>query len=409
MNGTHSAMLLYSIAQLTTFVVFLLHTQNLLRCARLKLGAKNAALCSAAALLSLALYIALNAGVKGAVFIAVLALLAAAGIALFITISRRERSSLSAESVKQSFDDLPAGVMFYFPDGLTKLVNASMAGLARRITGRPLFNGAELWETLKSKAAEGRTEDVNALIITLEDGSAYSFHRYLNSFEGKPLYELIASDVSEEMRLNRELEEKEKKVRQVNARLKALMGRIKYTVMERETAEMRARIHDRFGHALLHAMRCMKDGSADRSGLLEEWRGTIKPLLSETQYGRLTTREALKEEAEALGISLTIDGDLPEDARLLAITETAVSVHLTNVLRHAEGTRALVSIRENGGSFTMTFTNDGKAPVGPVNETGGLRNLRAEAERIGGSMKISCEPEFRMVLELPGEGLSDGI
>ena len=51
--------------------------------------------------------------------------------------------------------------------------------------------------------------------------------------------------------------------------------------------------------------------------------------------------------------------------------------------------------------MTVTLTNDGKPPAGPVQETGGLRNLRAMTQAQGGTMEIESTPAFRLILRFP--------
>jgi len=419
------ALPLRGVLGLFAFLLFLLLAYNVIRCLELGLGAKRTAADGLLLATGLLLFALLNAAISGEagqalipfagqipapVYLGALAILTAAALFRLRGVLTLERRSLSVTSVKQSLDHLPTGVLFYFPGGLTKLVNEAMERTARELTGQPVRNGAEFWQTVSEGELAGRLAGGETPIVRLPDGSAVGFRRYETTLDGRLLYEVIAADLTEEVRLNSELREKQERVRLVNVRLKALMGRIKYTVMEREAAEMRARIHDRFGHALLHARRYVREPEeADRKELLEEWRGTIRPLLAETQGDWQTPFDSMTEEAEALGIRLMIDGELPREAHLRALVGTAVSVHLANVLRHAEGTEATVRIRETAGEYEVTFENNGRPPFGPIRETGGLRNLRAEAERNGGTLAIAAEPAFRMTLKLPKEEPNDAL
>jgi signal transduction histidine kinase len=81
--------------------------------------------------------------------------------------------------------------------------------------------------------------------------------------------------------------------------------------------------------------------------------------------------------------------------------DSAITVHVTNVLRHAEGDIAYISIEKTADGYLMRFTNNGRPPCAPVNETGGLANLRRMTETIGGKMTINSSPQFEMILQLP--------
>ncbi len=84
------------------------------------------------------------------------------------------------------------------------------------------------------------------------------------------------------------------------------------------------------------------------------------------------------------------------------IIETALTVHVTNVLRHAGGTKAFVETKKtHSGNYILELSNDGFHPEGPIIETGGLLNLRREVEQMGGTMEIESVPEFKLRLTLP--------
>ena len=78
-----------------------------------------------------------------------------------------------------------------------------------------------------------------------------------------------------------------------------------------------------------------------------------------------------------------IDTDLQKDATALA---------------EKERERQAKTSRENG-VWQVEFTNDGDPPAGPLNESGGLANLRQLAESHGVNMHLESAPVFRMILE----------
>ncbi|WP_405791476.1 GAF domain-containing protein [Streptomyces sp. NBC_00029] len=109
---------------------------------------------------------------------------------------------------------------------------------------------------------------------------------------------------------------------------------------------------------------------------------------------RSRTAQAVDEAAAALGFAPAlrmeglIDTDVPSAVadEVLAVLGEA----LTNVARHAEATRAEVSIVAADGVLTVTVADNG---VG-LREGGrrsGLSNLAERADRLGGSMKVSSQ------------------
>ena len=161
---------------------------------------------------------------------------------LAVTVLRRiriiRRSELSLVSIKECFDTLPAGLCVYFPAGLTKIVNPSMSRICRDATGAALSNAAVFWQQLEESTLPYSISGGEKPIIRLPDGRAYSFTRFETTLDGAPVYELIASDITEEYRLTEELEEKQARVKAINTRLKALHSELKYVIMEKEVLQI---------------------------------------------------------------------------------------------------------------------------------------------------------------------------
>ena len=72
-------------------------------------------------------------------------------------------------------------------------------------------------------------------------------------------------------------------------------------------------------------------------------------------------------------------------------------------MRHAHGKEVDVEIDRGDGTVIVKIMNDGRRPDGIIEETGGLKNLRAAAEREGGEMQITSLPEFILWISLPME------
>ena len=199
-----------------------------------------------------------------------------------------------------------------------------------------------------------------------------------------------------------ELSEKQAKASYINARLKALSASIKFMVMDKEALETKIWIHDQLGYALLHAKQVfVSPDSAEYQNLQGEWKRIVLPLLHDDRALWRTPYDSYLEQAEALGIELMIDGALPMEYR--EIIDTAVTVHLTNVLRHAGGTKAWIEARTTAAGFHLRLTNNGTPPKGEIQEIGGLGNLRRAVEQAGGHMEIISVPAFKINLMLPKE------
>ena len=333
-----------------------------------------------------------------------LAVLFAAAVLDQVGIGKWRRSHISTGSVKEAFDDLPSGLLYSLSSGQPVLVNRLMQEISRLAAGEPVFDAEDFWERLRSLKLDGAVRGGNEPIVRLPDGRVYSFRRNSFSVHGGRFYELVASDVTEEYRLTAELEEKQRQARVVNTRLRALIGTIEYVTMSRELLQLKTALHDKIGRSLLYARRyILQPGSVDRKRMLSEWRTHIRQLRNEDPELWQHPYYITEKYAAELGIELFIDGELPRGEELMPVVNMAITVHLTNVLRHAEGKKAMVRIRRRENGFVLVFTNNGKPPDGPIRETGGLKNLRVEVEALGGTMQVQSVPHFRMELFLPEE------
>ena len=238
---------------------------------------------------------------------------------------RARKRSLSLMSVKECMDELPVGICFYWDGGLTKLTNRRMNSIACKLTGSGIMDAEHFQKTVFS--------GMETPVVRLEDGAAYSFDNRVNTLDGRTIHELLAFDVTEEYRLTEELREKQKKVQKMNRRLKALNATIQYIIMDKETLHIKMHIHDSFGEMLLMTRHFLADPeNTDTKEMLSLWRRNIALLKDEErEHWQKPCFFSLKH-ADSLGIRIEMDGELPEDEALSSVADSAITVHVTNVL-----------------------------------------------------------------------------
>ncbi|MDO4842179.1 MAG: hypothetical protein Q3982_05830 [Phoenicibacter congonensis] len=238
--------------------------------------------------------------------------------------------------------------------------------------------------------------------MKLSDGSVYSFTRYEANIEGRKYYELTASDMTSEYMLTQELREKQAHADSINRRLHDLNRSIGEAIKERELLQIKISIHDGFGKMLLLTKRALLvEGSVEQDELLRMWKRNTM-LLSNVQGEQTQTPYTTTlRHAEELGVSVKISGGrLPNATELAELINEAITVHVTNVLRHARGSTAFIDVHTDENEYELRFTNDG-AQTGNIREKGGLVNLRRMVESRGGTMEIRSGGHFEMILRLP--------
>jgi signal transduction histidine kinase len=166
----------------------------------------------------------------------------------------------------------------------------------------------------------------------------------------------------------------------------AMQAGVALHVLEREPAKVRAALE-----AIRDTSRRSLDGL--RSQLHDMREPTTDGLPRRPTVG-LSTIDVLLERIRAGGLDVQADidavirhGDLPPDADVAAYR--IVQESLTNVLRHADASRATVAIHQRGATLLVDVIDNGTAaPDRPTGDTGtGIAGMRARAEALGGTFQ----------------------
>lgn len=318
------------------------------------------------------------------------------------SISRWQNEHISGMSVKEAFDKLPAGLMFYGTSGIPIMINHTMQELAYIVLDGPITDARIFWDKLNEDIPDDIDKDENNLIVKVTGNRVFSVKRNLLNIQGHEVFELTAVDISREYELTEELGSRRDKARMLNTRLKALMGTIEYVTMNRELLQLKTALHDNIGQSILIAKRYLyAPDSVDKKRMLDFWSDNIRHLTNGEPEEWELPYYVISKEADRLGIRLDMAGELPDDPDLIPIVDAAISVHIGNTLKHADGTRATVYSRKAGRHYIISLTNNGKRPEGKITEGGGLGNLRREVESIGGRMEVLSSPNYVLRIILP--------
>jgi signal transduction histidine kinase len=173
--------------------------------------------------------------------------------------------------------------------------------------------------------------------------------------------------------------------------------------------------------ALREAVDMVLDGLGNEIDGLRHLITELRPAALD-ELGLAAALEALARRAQAIdGLDVQVQVELGQedgrrlDAELESTVYRIVQEALTNVSRHAEATKAVVSVTESGGVIRASVTDDGKGlpgaerlgPRGDGLEGGfGMGGMRERAELVGGELEFGNAPErgtrVRLVVPLAG-------
>ena len=337
----------------------------------------------------------------------VMVVIFAAEVLCLVAVNRAGRDKLSPGSVKESLDALPDGVCFFSEDGRILLSNRRMQHISSDITGIGILNGEKLWRCIEEKSVKMDVSD--GLVILTSDSKVWNVRRSEIEAEGNRINEIVALDVTEQYELRRELEERNERLNSVNERLRIFSRDMSRLTAEKELLDAKIKVHDDLGRSLLafRAYLTAEPSKRDRNKLLPLWRYVISVMKKETAPSE--EWDAIEKTAESLHIQIEINGDLPAGLADLPVSGevrsaimAAIRECLTNTARHARGDRLFVLIKCGADAphgIRIEITNNGRAPLVPIQEAGGLSNLRHMVERAGGIMTIESSPQFLLRLD----------
>ncbi len=330
-----------------------------------------------------------SAALSPAPWTAAALLLTVLSLSSLLLLRRKSRRQLSPVSIKESCDHLPSALCFAWENGLPCLKNLKMDELSHLLTGEALLNANVFWKAIESQP-----------IVTLENGQTWSFERVQMEMAGKSIYQITGTNITEEARLQGEVEKDNLRLKGMNRRLRQYGQDVQEATREKEILRAKTRVHDQIGRALLQTRQFLSGAQGDAESVCAAWRQNVRLLLGKySDEQRVDTFDQLARAARAIGVTIERRGVFPaEDTESAQLVEIAAHECLTNLVRHAGGTRLEIIGGKTASGWRVRYLNDGSTPDGPIVEGSGLTALRARVEAAGGAMEIAHAPRFELTL-----------
>ena len=305
------------------------------------------------------------------------------------------KNHLTAQSIKEMMDLLPAGLAFADPEGTVVFSNLVMNDLSRQLTGRGMasLNGFHDLPPGEETSVE------------LPDHSAvWQLSSESLEVDGEPFTQLTATDITEQAAINRELAEKNAKLRDIHMRLDIYNKQADRIIIAQELLTARMMVHNEVGNVLLESRHYLADpASFDEELLLQALKNTNTYLLREYEEDD-SARDPLADAldmAAAIGVDVSLLGRIPEKDPSRTILSAAINECAANAVKHAGGDRLSVEIRNQNAETIFILKSNGEEPRKAVRESGGLLSLRTLVENEGGTMQTDIIGGFQLTIHLP--------
>ena len=330
----------------------------------------------------------------------------------YIRMLQRKQYTLSSESIKEGYDNLPDGGCFFDEHGAVRLINREMLSVGIMLFGKEIQTLDELHTALQHPPDTVKRLDEEILLYRFPDGIVRRFTEHTTvEQDGRRVTEVVATDVTELYAKQMELNKENARLAAVNGKMKKILDNMSELVREKEILTMKMRVHDDIGHSILSARKALleqEDITSIRESA-EVWEKTIDQLDRANHMPAVPDEwETVQNRARDLGIEIELDGELPDRDDLRHLLILSVRECMTNCVRHAGGNMLFVTLtygkKEDGErELTCVITNNGTVPDQTVMEGGGLSGLRRRIEREGGTMRLQSTPCFALIVTLREE------
>ena len=303
------------------------------------------------------------------------------------------------DDIRETVDGLPVGICVADPDGGVRLRNLTMNRLSAALTGRLLDDAASFWQAAE-QAGEPQGGQV---LVRLRGEECWLFTKRRMTVDGEERDLLTAQDMTGPNRITEELRAKNRQLKDVQARLKAVAVRERELVIAREIVNARRTVHNQMGNVLLIGRYAMEHPeSTDQTELLRLLEYNTHFLLGEAEQpdDLPESFERALRNAARIGVTVRTEGEIPPAGQVRDLLAQAVEQCAANAARHAGGDMLTLRVSEECGKLKAEITNNGKPPEGEIRETGGLAALRRMAEDAGAGMNVESEPVFRLTLRI---------
>lgn len=321
---------------------------------------------------------------------------------------------LDNASVKYAMDHLPMGILFYGPNGIPLLVNETMQRLCRRMMKKGLTDGNAFHAFLFAKEADDtfRITGTGDDFLVFFEEEVWSFIRREVKTDRGQATQLIAYDAGGLYAREKELYRQVQLLHDTGESLKRYQEQVDELAANGAYLAAKERIHDSLGQVLIATRYFLTDPDAriQPQDLIASWKKTIDELTN-AAGGEAESPEKesflkpLEGAANALGAKLIITGRRPEeDIRLKRLMMSCARVCMINAVRHGAADEITIAVDEQSpdGRFTFRISNNGRVPE-VFEEGGGLKSMRGNVEKEGGTVAYETAPRFTAVISVPVE------
>lgn len=302
---------------------------------------------------------------------------------------RQSRTTITPFAIKYCGDRMNCGVCFWRDNGRVTFSNDCMNRLCMALTGEQLLNGNSF-----SKQVAGGLQHVG--------DEVWRFTLREMEFDGSPLHEMVAWDVTEIHAKTEALQKDNEELSHMTEEMKAYNLKIDDVVRRQEILQAKVNIHAEMNHLMLSTVAADREDTEALNRIFMQWQKNALLLCKETEENaERFTIEKLEQFAQLLGAKIRWNGRIPErlNERQRDLFFSAAQEAIVNAVKHGEAKLIDISFEDAENQVTCIFENDGNIQAGDVLFTGGLANLSLLAKEQNAEVLAKAGALFRLELK----------
>ena len=323
-------------------------------------------------------------------WVAAFVVLTAAALLLLGFNLKYDKTFITPGTIKLFLDKIPCGICCWRENGRVLFSNICMNSLCIAITGSHLLNGNHFRDAVKGG------------ILSVDD-KVWRFTVRDIVIDGERLFEMIASDITNEYAKTKALEKDKADLSRLNQELWEYYLSIDESVARKEILQAKISIHDEMNRLMLSTIAADKDDINSLDNIFSLWEQNALLLCMEaeknTQKKQIQTIDSL---AASLGLQLIWKNEMPKE---LSEKQTELFLFtaqeaIINAVKHAQASEIEISFDISEDRIICRFENDGNLPSNDIRFEGGLANLKMLANKQGASIFANVDEKFALVLVL---------
>lgn len=302
----------------------------------------------------------------------------------------RLKSNINYYSLKEALDELKTAVMFESRFNVV-YENLAMKNLLEKLKIKQNQSSFEIWRNLKSRQTTKIIDEQNILVFL--DKKVYSF-----SIIKQSKIQIYAFDITNEYLTTTEIENKQTELKVKQTEILKMIENLDEIERQKEVLTLKSKLHDIIGQRLFilhHILDVIDEKNFD----LNNVKSLLKTMLEEIDSDETNETQNLQNSIvtafEMIGFNIEISGDMPKEPLKAKALVKIIRECATNAIRHANATKLFVNISDS----KIEITDNGKFTSQSIVEGTGIKGMQLNAETLGGTLSISTQNGFKIVIE----------